>query len=594
LIYNKWNKLKSYGKEWDKEIKTYVRSYDGELIKLNEIEDILYSGIKKVYQLKLKNGKKLKATADHKIMTKRGWVKLKKLKKTDYIMIDTTNIKRGIKQKRKRGKSKYNLFWNLWFHPYAPPTKLKHGKIKYTKRAEKHRIIFEANINNLSIKEFLYNLRNNENSPNIFKFIDPSKFHIHHKDGNSKNNNIKNLQKMTPKKHWKLHAKKSNVYGHFSQGLPTYSKFKSLKFIGKKKTYDICCKDPPNNFVANGMVVHNSGKTVVIAGLVSCFTSENILILIHTTDLVRQTIKELNSFGLHCTEFSGKKKQISRITVATIQSFKNVVKEHADFFDCVVVDECHHISSPKGSYANVLSFLSAPVKLGTTATMPYKIEAQWSLESLIGPLISEYKISAAQKDGILAKPEIIIHKTPSVDSRILDSSVGLNKRKDGTEPTTYVKHYHHGIVHNTSRNFMISEIAKEYMKKNKTVLISVVNVVHGKNISKLIKGCVFVHGATPKEEREEIKKKFIAKKIKCVVATIVWQEGVNLPSLDCCILAGSGKSDIKTIQGIGRGLRKTKTKNKVIIVDFNDHLISKYLKNHFNKRMKTYKKMGWL
>jgi hypothetical protein len=96
------------------------------------------------------------------------------------------------------------------------------------------------------------------------------------------------------------------------------------------------------------------------------------------------------------------------------------------------------------------------------------------------------------------------------------------------------------------------------------------------------------------EEREEIKKKFIDKKIKCVVATVVWQEGLNIPSLDVCVLAGSGKSDIKVVQGIGRGLRKTKDKDKVIIIDFDDSDVSKYLKNHFNKRMKTYKAMGWL
>ena len=357
-------------------------------------------------------------------------------------------------------------------------------------------------------------------------------------------------------------------------------------------------KEAFKNVLSNGRGVikapTGTGKTIVIAGLVSCFSSENILILIHTTDLINQTIEELNGFGLHCTEYSGKKKQISRITVATIQSFKNVVKEYADYYDVVVVDETHHASSLTGSYAKVLSQLTAPVKLGTTATLPYKEEAKWSLESLIGPVISEYKIAEAQVDRILAKPEIVVYKTPRVDSRILDSSTGINNRKDGTEPTKYVRHYHNGVVWNTSRNFLIAEIAKKYIKEKKTVLISVVNVVHGRNISKLIKGCVFVHGATSKEDREEIKEKFIKKEIKCVVATVVWQEGLNIPSLDVCVLAGSGKSDIKVVQGIGRGLRKTKGKDKVIIIDFDDSDISKYLKNHYEMRNKIYKKMNWI
>lgn len=336
-----------------------------------------------------------------------------------------------------------------------------------------------------------------------------------------------------------------------------------------------------------------SGKTAVIGGLVSCFSEENILILIHTNDLVTQTIEELNSFGFYSTEYSGKKKKISRITVATIQSFKNVVQNHLSFFDCVIVDEVHHISSFSGSYAKVLSMLSAPVKLGTTATLPYKEEAKFALEGFIGPVISEYKISDAQKDGILAVPKIIIHKTEKVNPKILNSSVGVNS-KNGTEPTRYRKHYFNGIANNINRNYLISKIASGYTSKGKSVLISIVLISHGKKLKEMIPNSKFIHGGTPKDEREKIKKNLNNKKIKCVIASVAWTEGIDIPSLDVCILAGGGKSDIKVIQGVGRGLRKTKSKNKVIIVDFDDSLISKYLKKHSNDRFKIYKKMDWL
>jgi superfamily II DNA or RNA helicase len=54
-----------------------------------------------------------------------------------------------------------------------------------------------------------------------------------------------------------------------------------------------------------------------------------------------------------------------------------------------------------------------------------------------------------------------------------------------------------------------------------------------------------------------IKNKLINKEVRCVIATTVWREGIDIPSLDCVINAAGGKSEIMTLQGVGRGLRKT-------------------------------------
>lgn len=135
-------------------VKTHVRSLKEDVIGLHPMQRVVESGVKEVWKLKLKDGKELKATPDHEIMTTRGWVPLQDLSTKDAVMVD-----------------------NL----------VKH------------------------------------------------------------------------------HSRGYLGYEHFGHGVPEFSKVVSTKFVGKEMTYDIVCEDPHRNFVANGIVVHNCGKTYMVA-----------------------------------------------------------------------------------------------------------------------------------------------------------------------------------------------------------------------------------------------------------------------------------------------------------------------------------------
>jgi superfamily II DNA or RNA helicase len=78
-----------------------------------------------------------------------------------------------------------------------------------------------------------------------------------------------------------------------------------------------------------------------------------------------------------------------------------------------------------------------------------------------------------------------------------------------------------------------------------------------------------------------------------VIATAVWKEGINIPSLDVVINAAGGKSEIQTLQSIGRGLRRTEEKLQVIVVDFFD-ATHKMLIAHFGERVSLYFDLGWM
>ena len=251
---------------WDLSTPTYVRSFNGNTIQLHEIKTVVYSGKKEIYELMLENGRTLKATADHKIMTRGGWCSLINLRKDiTEVMCDTLKSK---KSEVYKDKSRDLEIYTIPYHKYANKvTKDKYARGGYSvySRLPKHRLIYEAYLNNVSYDEYLTVLKNDYETSKGLKFIDPKKYDIHHKDFNHYNNDISNLELLTKNEHQQIHGQTN--FKNFNQGIPVFSLVKDIQYIGIEDTYDIICKDPHRNFVANGIVIHNSGKSSAITAL---------------------------------------------------------------------------------------------------------------------------------------------------------------------------------------------------------------------------------------------------------------------------------------------------------------------------------------
>lgn len=342
-----------------------------------------------------------------------------------------------------------------------------------------------------------------------------------------------------------------------------------------------------------------AGKSIIIGGIMSAFSQEKILFLVHTQDLVTQMMKDLPKWGIKdIGEWTGNARKKARVMCATIQSFSKVVNEFSEYFDVVICDECHHVNDILSLYGHTLQRLAAPIKLGTTATLPSSEKGRMHLEALIGPVIHTLSI----KEGvdhlkILSKPRIKIIKQELMASRELFSKRDLPGKSSDDYSEEYPVVYWNGIVKNFKRNIDILTEAKEAVAKGKSVLINVTLLEHIKELQALntdyfnlsIKA---MHGSLKKEERDQIKDDFKSGKVKCVIATSVWREGIDIPNLNMCILAGGGKSELAVLQFIGRGLRRSEGKIEVDIVDFHD-VCHYFFENHFNARMKIYKENGW-
>lgn len=328
-----------------------------------------------------------------------------------------------------------------------------------------------------------------------------------------------------------------------------------------------------------------SGKTIVALGIMSCYPKSKILFLCHTVTLITQTMEELKRFGFKDIGVIGdSEKHWGRITVATVQSLARLSSDEYADVDIIIHDEAHHCSSFSCGSAKILGRSLAPIKIGFTATMPYLDEAKLALEGFIGPKIGEITVKELVDIGKLAKPKIKLVPVP------YNSILGLETR--------YKDIYTKAIVQNKARNRLITKQTQDRITNGNTVLIIVKDIAHGDELIGLFEkiygntSVVFIQGSTEGQQREMVRKAFTEKRIKCVIATAIWKEGVNIPSLDCVIVAAGGKSEIATLQAIGRGLRTTDDKKEVEIIDFLDRY--KYLASHCVERLSFYVEQGWL
>jgi superfamily II DNA or RNA helicase len=333
-----------------------------------------------------------------------------------------------------------------------------------------------------------------------------------------------------------------------------------------------------------------SGKTILQLGIISAMPKGFCcLILAHTKDIVTQTYDELCKFGFKAKTqmiMEGHRPPLTKpIVVATIQTFtKYSVDDYMTYFDMVMVDEGHHISNFDGPYYQVLSTLLAPYRFAFTATRSPNKEAEMALEGLMGPVVAKLTINAAASLNIIAKPKLRLIKLPE------NHSIRQTCRN-------YDEVVKHGIVGSVARTEKICNLVENGVKHGKVTLVMVNQIEHGNKIQAELKArglsIPFVQGVTDGLERVRIKNQLISKKLLAAICTGVWSEGINIVSINTIILAHLGKSELKTLQNIGRGLRRSDEKDTVTIVDFYDpshnHLI-----RHFGERLCLYFDFNWV
>jgi recombination protein RecA len=240
------------------DVEFYVKSVDGEgRVLRNLVLDVVKTGRKPCFRIETETGEVLYSTAEHKYMTPAGFIPLSDLEVGSEVYIhNNTRVKR-----RKRYLNRPEIF--VKYHPHWPVKIIQCKKTGYDypyHRGQTSRAAYEAHLNGMTLhryKEFLDTQPKEEIKKLTFL---PEDVHVHHIDENFNNNVISNLQLIDPSEHGKIHSKDRIRNLSF---IVVPSRIVSISEVGDKDTYDLRCEYPYNNYIAEGIVVHNSGKTTL-------------------------------------------------------------------------------------------------------------------------------------------------------------------------------------------------------------------------------------------------------------------------------------------------------------------------------------------
>ena len=526
-----------YHKQWDLSIPTFIRSYheDENQILLTEIQNVIYSGIKKVYEFTLEDGKRLKGTLKHKILTTQGWKKLGEIKKNDLVMVDSHRPQKGLKTNNVRtDKSREGLI----YHPNTQGNKLN--------RRTLHILIYEAYLNKLSLEKFIQILKTDSKKAQNLKFVDSEKYHIHHKDQDWENNDPTNLEQLTILQHKKIHIKQTKK--NFNQGKPQYVRIIKKKYLGKKETYDICCKSPHNNFTANDIVVHNSGKTVTAISII-VKRKQPTLIIVHSKELLYQWRDAIKQFtDEDCGLIGDGKFQIKPITVGIINTVKKNVPKLEKQFGQIIMDECHRIVA--SSWSETIQEFPAKHYLGLTATPFRRDGLGHAIFACIGPKRHKVDKSMLFKTKAVLKPDVY---------KVLSNFRYVFTNDYSTMITNLTQD-------NARNNLIVSTIVDDLKRYNENILIVSDRKNHLLNMQEKLYNdyklnSLVLTGSVSKKERTETIEQVKSGKCKILFATLsLIGEGFDAPDLTTLIITTPVKFSGRLIQACGRVLRPKKGK----------------------------------
>jgi superfamily II DNA or RNA helicase len=143
------------------------------------------------------------------------------------------------------------------------------------------------------------------------------------------------------------------------------------------------------------------------------------------------------------------------------------------------------------------------------------------------------------------------------------------------------------LVTDTTRVSYVTELISTISQSGNT-LVLVDRIECGKMISDALTDCVFISGSVKTKDRKEEYDEIKTSDNKVIVATYgVAAVGINIPRIFNLVLVEPGKSFVRVIQSIGRGVRKAEDKDFVQIWDITAS--TKYAKRHLTERKRFYK-----
>ena len=299
------------------------------------------------------------------------------------------------------------------------------------------------------------------------------------------------------------------------------------------------------------------------------------LVVCPSKSIAYQFYKELsNSFGPGKVGFVGDGKyKPSAVTVGIAASVSNRIEDLKKLeLGVIIFDETHH--TPANTFYAIAEGLGAVGRIyGLTATAFRSDGKDLFIHAACGDILVERDVAWGVANGWLSQPYFIVRSV---------NTTGYDFKDDK------LKAYRAHVLNSKEMNDRIISDAKAFVSANKNTLILVDQIEHGDVISSAI-GIAFANGRD--KGSEKLIDDFNEGKIRGLVATDgLVGEGVDTRSVEVLLLANFTASKSAVLQAVGRGLRKTETKDKCIVLDYRP-MGSTMLLRHADKRISYYKEI---
>jgi superfamily II DNA or RNA helicase len=341
-----------------------------------------------------------------------------------------------------------------------------------------------------------------------------------------------------------------------------------------------------NNFLETPQalqeVATGAGKTIMTATLSKiCEKYGRTMIIVPNKSLVEQTEEDYINVGLDVGVYYGDRKELNKThTICTWQSLNILDKKShdtdlltlAEFTEgvaAIIIDEVHQAKAEVLKKLLTVNFANSPIRWGLTGTVPKEKFEYESIRCSIGEVIHRVTANQLQEKGILAQ-----------------CHVNITQVTDVKEFRSYADEYKYLVTDPDRIKWLSKRINEIALTGNTLVLVN--RIDSGKMLIDFIPEAVFVSGAVKTKDRKEEYDEIKTSDNKIIVATYgVAAVGINIPRIFNLVLLEPGKSFVRVIQSIGRGIRKAEDKDFVQIWDITSSC--KYAKRHLTERKKFYK-----
>lgn len=351
----------------------------------------------------------------------------------------------------------------------------------------------------------------------------------------------------------------------------------------------------------NGILIAatGAGKSLCTAAISLRYNQKNVKVLtiVPNKDLIAQTKATYANVGLDVGEYSGVCKDIDHMSVVSTWQALQKNQLLVTGFGCIIVDEAQGLKGPSLQSILIDHAVRTPYRFGVTGTLPKDASDYLKVHIATGPI--RYTVNAAEliDKGILAnlhinvmmlEEDLRVQYQRFLDEDCIGKPPTYAEFKDGYFADYMAEKSY--IQKRQPRNEWIArKIMLERDATDGNILVLVNAIDYGRVLAKLIPNSLFVNGTdiTNSKKRKEVYDKFKTENGLIVFATFsIASTGIDIPRIHKLFLLDCGKSFVRVIQSIGRGLRKAADKDEVVIFDICSDL--KFGKTHSRERARYY------